>query len=143
MNNQMRRNEIYEAIQAGERALTCLGRAQERLNSARNWGILDLFGGGFITDIVKHSRMNAAMREIETAKYELSVFQRELRDVNMSINLNMGNGGFLEFADFFFDGLVADYMVQSKIADARRQVEHAIAQINSVLSELYRMYNIY
>ena len=64
MNNQMRKNEIYEAIQAGERALTCLGRAQERLNSARNWGILDLFGGGFITDMVKHSRMNAAITPV-------------------------------------------------------------------------------
>ena len=44
MNNNV--IEIKEAIAAGERALSSLYVAQEKLNSARGWGMFDLFGGG-------------------------------------------------------------------------------------------------
>ena len=36
----------------------------------------------------------------------------------------------------FFDGLVADYLVQSKIAEARSQVDDAIIKVNRILNEL-------
>ena len=41
------RQEISEAIRAGERALSSLRAAQDKLGSARNWGIFDMLGGGF------------------------------------------------------------------------------------------------
>ena len=41
-----RDKEIREAIEAGERALVSLRRADEKLSSARTWGIIDLIGGG-------------------------------------------------------------------------------------------------
>lgn len=130
------RKEINEAIIAGERALNSLYAAKEKLKSARGWGIFDLFGGGFLTDMIKHSQMRDASRYMEDAKYQLQIFQRELKDVNLSLNLRMEVGGFLSFADFFFDGLVADYLVQSKIADARAEVEEAIVRVTNVLNVL-------
>ena len=75
---------------------------------------------------------------MENAKYHLQIFQRELNDVNLSLNLRMEIGGFLSFADFFFDGFVADYLVQSKIASARKQVEDAIVNVTNVLEALRR-----
>ena len=134
MENQ--KKEIQEAIAAGERALNSLYAAQDKLKSARGWGMIDLFGGGFLTDMVKHSKMNEASRYMEDAKRHLQIFQRELNDVNMSLDLRMEVGGFLSFADFFFDGVVADYLVQSKIASAREQVEDAIIIVNNILSKL-------
>lgn len=50
-------------------------------------------------------------------------------------------GGFLSFADFFLDGLVADYMVQSKIANAREQVDDAIRQIEMILEYIKSQMN--
>ena len=47
--------EMSEAIQAGENALCSLRTAREELQKAGNWGIVDLFGGGFITNLIKHS----------------------------------------------------------------------------------------
>lgn len=143
MENQAMRQEIMEAVNAGERALTSLRAAQEKLNSARSWGIFDMFGGGFFTDLMKHSRIDDAARYIESAKYDLAVFQRELRDVSIHTDLRVEVGGFLSFADFFFDGIVADYLVQTKITEARRQVEDAISEISAVLSKLRRMYELY
>ena len=39
--------EIREAQYAGQRALASLHMAEEKLGSARNWGIWDMLGGGF------------------------------------------------------------------------------------------------
>ena len=133
MNNLI---EIREAIDAGERALRSLYVAQEKLKSARGGGIFDLLGGGLITDLVKHSKIEAASQSMEEAKYHLQRFRKELSDVNGNFNLQLNVGGFLSFADFFFDGLVADYLVQSKIAEARSQVDDAIIKVNRILNEL-------
>ena len=43
---------------------------------------------------------------------------------------------FLSFADFFFDGLVADYLVQKRITEAREQVEEAIGYVERLMAEL-------
>ena len=48
-------------------------------------------------------------------------------------------GGFLTFADFFFDGIIADWLVQSKIQEARRQVADAINQVEWILGSLRSM----
>ncbi|XCP86230.1 hypothetical protein ABXS75_05345 [Roseburia hominis] len=136
MSDEMMRQEMQEAIEAGERALRSLEMARDKLNSARSWGIVDLFGGGLITDMIKHTRMNDAADYMEAAKQDLLIFQRELKDVNVPMDLRMEVGGFLSFADFFFDGLVADYLVQSKIADARAQVADAINMVEILLRDL-------
>lgn len=136
MSDEMMRQEMQEAITAGESALRSLKTARDRLNSARSWGIADLLGGGLLTGMVKHSRMNEAAAYMEEAKKDLLMFQRELKDVNVPLDLRMEVGGFLSFADFFFDGVVADYLVQSRIADARAQVADAIGMVEILLRDL-------
>lgn len=138
MTNDMVR-EVREAINAGERALQSLRRAQDELNSAGNWGIVDMLGGGLFTTLVKHSKMDSAVSYMETAKSSLHTFQRELRDVSVHTNFNLDIGSFLNFADYFFDGIVADYLVQSRINDTKNQVSQAIGQVERILGELRRM----
>ena len=136
MNNEIMRKEINEAIAAGERALSSLRIAQRELNGARNWGMFDMLGGGFFSGMIKHSKISDASRMMARAKQDLLVFQSELRDVNIPLNMRMEVGSFLSFADFFFDGFVADYLVQSKIAEARRQVTDAIVMVENILYNL-------
>jgi hypothetical protein len=128
--------EKREAVDAGYRALQSLRSAQVELNSAKNWGMVDLLGGGLISGLVKHSKMDNAQRYMEQAKYDLSNFSRELNDVNMACNLNIDVGDFLSFADFFFDGFVADWLVQDRINEARRQVENAIRRVQEIIRQL-------
>ncbi len=139
MKDDNRSKEINEARQAGQKALYALRKAQEKLSSARNWGIWDMLGGGFLSTVVKHSRINDAEVCMEDARRYLQIFQRELRDVEMPVEFRMEIGDFLTFADFFFDGLIADWMVQSKIADAREQVEEAITRVQGLLRTLDRL----
>ena len=138
-NQKTVEQEIREAQYAGQRALASLHMAEEKLGSARNWGIWgiwDMIGGGFFTDMMKHSKISEASSYIEQAKKDIAAFQRELRDVDTMIEFHMEIGSFLTFADFFFDGLIADYFVQSKISDAREEVQEAIRRVEEILAGL-------
>lgn len=138
MSNEIMRREMKEALDAGERALSSLRKAQEKLNSAGNGGLFDMFGGGLFSTIMKRSKMDDAQQLMEAAKTDLKRFQRELKDVNIPLDLRMEVGSFLSFADFFFDGFVADYLVQSKISEAKEQVSDAIIRVEQILNELKR-----
>ena len=126
-------NEVREARAAGIKALNSLRRAQKQLDSARNWGLFDMLGGGTLTSLIKHSKIDSARQYISAAEYDLQVFQRELSDVRLP---NVNIDGFLTFADFFFDGLFADYLVQRRINDARQQLENACSQVEAILRQL-------
>ena len=54
--------EKREAIEAGQRALSSLRTAKENLNSAKNWGLVDMFGGGFFSTMLKHSLKQGGVR---------------------------------------------------------------------------------
>ena len=87
--------EKREAIEAGRKALNSLSAAKENLNSAKNWGLVDMFGGGFFSTMLKHSKMEQAKQNMEQAKYDLRNFSRELNDINMACNLHIDTGNFL------------------------------------------------
>ena len=57
--------ERLEAIAAGERALSSLRDAQHYLGGARLWGIVDLFGGGGLSGLLKHSDIRKASRSFQ------------------------------------------------------------------------------
>lgn len=128
--------EKREAVDAGYRALRSLQAAQDNLDSAKNWGLWDMFGGGLIFTMLKQSKMDSAKQNMEQAKYDLREFSQELRDVSISYELDIETGDFLSFADWFFDGFFVDWMVQDRINKAREQVSEAIRQVEDVLRKL-------
>jgi hypothetical protein len=135
-NNYDYQKEVNEAIQSADNALYYLNNANQYLDSAGGWGILDLLGGGFISTLAKHSKMNKAQQELQQAKYAVQDFKKELQDVGRIDNIDVNVGDFLTFADFFFDGFVADWLVQSKIRDAQKQINDAIYQITYIKNQL-------
>ena len=128
--------EIREAIEAGERALRSLQKAKSSLGSARNWGIFDLLGGRTISGLMKHVKIGDAKSSLNQAKYDLESFSRELSDVRDLQGLHIEIGDFLTFADFFFDGFLADIMVQSRIRQAQENIDIAILRVESMLERL-------
>lgn len=136
MGAMREREEIYEAIAAADDALFYLRKAQECLGSAGSWGIVDMLGGGFLTTMIKHSRINKAQVELENARDALHRFSRELSDLSFDEEIKMEIGDFLLFADYFFDGLIADWMAQSRIQEARGQVSSAIDRVSAIRDAL-------
>ncbi|MBR1566287.1 MAG: hypothetical protein IJ649_05945 [Oscillospiraceae bacterium] len=125
--------EVREAREAGIRALNSLRRAQKHLDSARGWGIYDILGGGMISSLIKHSKLGDAQRCIEEAQADLDAFRRELADVDLPW---VQVSDFMSFADCFFDNFLADFMVQHRINEARRQLEEACHRVEDALRRL-------
>lgn len=113
--------EKREAIDAGYRAINSLKTARDNLNNAKNWGLLDMFGGGFFSTMLKHSKIDQARQNMEQAKYDLRNFSRELNDVNIACDLNINIGDFLSFADYFLMDLLRTgwYRIESIMPDVR------------------------
>ena len=141
MSNELMNQEIREAIDAGERALISLRAAQDKLNSARNWGIFDMIGGSFFSILMKRSQIDGASEYMAQAQLDLRRLQKELRDIQVPMDLKIEVSDFLSFADVFFDNLLVDWMVQNKIAEARGQVEDAIFRVESILMDLRNLEN--
>ena len=131
-----RNKEIREAIRAGERALDSLKEADRQLSSAGTWGMIDIIGGNTFFGLMKHMKVNNASRYVDDARRDMAAFRDELGDIRDLENLNVDIDGFLTFADFFFDGFVADIFVQSKIRKGQQQVREAIRRVEDILSSL-------
>lgn len=138
VNLKNKEREINEAIAAGEKLLYSLNGVRDILDSAKNWGIYDMMGGGFISTMVKHSKIDEAQEEIQKACYLAKRFYKEIGDVGQTANININIDSFLTFADYFFDGIFTDMAVQSRINDAIDQVNNNIMKLNRILNGLER-----
>ena len=127
--------EINEAINAGERALDSLWEAKEQLNSARAWGIYDMLGGGLISSIIKHRKIDNANEWMSRANRDLRCFAKELRDVNNE-NLQIDTGSLVSMLDIFCDNFFSDIMVQKKINDSRARIDALSDRIEDTLQAL-------
>lgn len=128
--------EIREAVFSGEKALVSLKDAKRYLDSARNWGVVDIFGGDLFSGLMKHSNIDKASQAMDRAKNDLRDFQQELHDVHDLPDMHIDMGDFMTFADYFFDGFIVDFMVQSKINEARQQVNNAISRVEGILRQI-------
>ncbi|BET22099.1 hypothetical protein [Solobacterium moorei] len=129
-------NDITEAIFAAEDALQHLYQAKKYLKKASNWGIFDIFAGGFITSMIKHNHIDNAQDEIQYAKVALENLSRELQDVDNYIKVDIEIDTFVKLTDYFLDNFISDLFVQSKITSASKQVDEAIYETENVLNVL-------
>ncbi|MBQ3107655.1 MAG: hypothetical protein IJC68_03475 [Firmicutes bacterium] len=135
------KHEVQEALAAGNEALETAYQVAEELSTASDWGVLDMFNGGLVTDLVKHSHLDEAQALIELLQSQLRAFRTELADVPAQSTFQVNIAGFLRFADYFFDGLFADWTVQQHIRDSQAQVGTVIEQIRRTLERLESLEN--
>ena len=133
------KKEIREAISAGNKAKNIAEQVLSELDDAEGWGTWDLLGGGLISDLAKHSSLDDAQEEIEHLQVQLRRFKTELADVTIRAEMQVNIDGFLRFADYFFDGLFADWAVLDKIEESQAEVKNIIKQIQAVLDKLALM----
>ena len=127
--------EINEAVLAGERALNSLREAKSKLNSARAWGVYDILGGGMISSIVKHSKVNDANEWLEQANRDLRRFAKELRDVPGE-EIYVQAGDLASTLDIFFDNIFSDFIVQNRINEAREEIDRLINRVQATVWDL-------
>lgn len=138
-NLENQKKEIREAISAGTKAKNIAEQVLSELDDAEGWGTWDLLGGGLLSDLAKHSSLDDAQEEIEHLQVQLRRFKTELADVTIRVEMQVNIDGFLRFADYFFDGLFADWAVLDKIEESQSEVKSVIKQIQAVLDKLAAM----
>lgn len=130
--------EVDEALQAGEAAKKSFQKVLDYLSSAENWGIYDMVGGGMISSMIKHGKIDDAQNTLQLAKQKLIVFEKEMKDIKgWDIHLEDFSMGLIMF-DQFFDNIFTDFMVQSKITKSIETVDNVYQQIRRILDNLYR-----
>jgi hypothetical protein len=128
--------ELREAVEAGQALQAMLDEVIDSLRSAEGWGTWDLLGGGLLSDLAKHSRIDEARSRVHEAQELMRRFQHELADVPSGESFLIDISSFDTFADFFFDGLIVDWIVQSKIRNSLErtvQVRQLVADILQAL----------
>lgn len=134
---QAQMQEIREAISAGHRARGTADRILSELEDADDWNTWDMFGGGgIITHIAKHEHLDTAQELVSELQSNLRRFKTELTDIQINANMQVNIDGFLRFADYFFDGLFADWAVGDKISQSQKSVSSTKGQINKMLGKL-------
>ncbi|MGO4110059.1 hypothetical protein [Paenibacillus sp. YAF4_2] len=120
--------ELREAASACRKLVEALSNASVKLDSAKDWGTYDMLGGGALSTSIKHSRMDEAQDYIHEAQHHLRQLQIELNDLKHTADLSVELGTMDKFADYFFDHLITDWIVQN-------QIKSSISDVNSQLSE--------
>jgi hypothetical protein len=130
--------ELVEAIDAGSIVLKELNEAKKAFDSAANWGVFDMVGGGLLATMAKHNKINEGKRILNSVSNSLKDFNRELKDVDQSkfIDMNIDLSDFLTFADYFFDGIFADFTVQSRINNVKSKIATGIREIQRINEKL-------
>lgn len=128
--------ELQEAMAAGQDALGTTDQILESLNSAEGWGTWDLVGGGLLTDLMKHGHLDDAQDAVSQLQSQLRRFKTELADVTIRADFQVNIDGFLRMADYFFDGIFADWAVLDRIQNSQAQVQETRNQIGRVLDYL-------
>ncbi len=89
-----------------------------------------------VSTAMKHSRLDEAKKHIHQAQNKLRVFQDELLDIKHHFDSTIEVGGMLTFADYFFDGLIVDWMVHGKITQSYDQTSQIIGRVSRLLGSL-------
>ena len=137
---QAQKQEIKEAISAGYSARSTADRILSELEDADGWNTWDILGGGgIITHMAKHSHLDEAQDLVQELQSQLRRFKTELADIQITANMQVNVDGFLRFADYFFDGLFADWAVGDKISQSMNSVSSTKSQISRTLDKLNSM----
>ena len=132
-------HELGEAVQAAKTAADVASQVRSELDSAESWGTWDLLGGGLIADMVKHDHLDSAQSAINHLQRCLRNLKTELVDVHIHVDMAVNTDDFLRFADWFFDGLFADWAMQDRINEAQNQISRIVDQLQTILNRLHTM----
>lgn len=133
------KREIDEALSVGRDVLSQIASIESSLDSAEGWGTWDLLGGGLISDLAKHSHLDEAQAQINDLQESLRRYHTELADVTVQADVQAQVDGFLRFADYFFDGLFADWAVLDHIHSSQQQIGSTRCQVEDIQAKLERM----
>lgn len=133
--------EIGEAHEAGNKAIRALDAALDKLGSAEGLSMWDTFlGGGLIVSALKYSEVNSSDDLIHRAQRALRHFKTELMDIQnvATDSMTIQQNDLLAMTDIFFDNIFSDWMVHTRITDAKKNLNGILQDVRRVRDQLAR-----
>ena len=134
-------SEINGTLAILDRLLPLVDEAERKFKSARNWGFLDILGGGFIVDMIKHYKIDSASSLMNEINYLLQKLSAKLKTQEFSTDYRIHKGTFSTIADFAFDNVLTDVYMQTKIAGSLNMIRDLKFRLLSLRSSLEGMKN--
>ena len=122
--------EVNEAMRAGGRVLAQIDRIGEKLDSAEGYAAWDLFGGGIIADIAKHSQLDEAQQGVQRLERLLGEFRTELADIAVQTEIHAQVYGCMRFADS---------AVRLHIHESQQSLSRTETQVRRMMDKLHGM----
>lgn len=134
---ECQKKEVEEALHEGRKVLSQVDSILHSLDKAKGWAKWDTFGGGgLVTDMAKHEHLQTAQDKIRDLQWGLQSFKTELADVEIYADIKVTIDDFLKFADYFFDGIFADWAVLDKISESKSKITSTRYEIMAVNNKL-------
>lgn len=132
-NNQ---HELIEAKNQAELVLNLIDQALGKLNTAKNWGIYDIFSGGIFSSMMKRGKLRDVNDLLDDIDHELYKLNGELDDIEEwsidGFSVNTAS----EFLDVWLDNIFTDISVQNDIQKVHQQLEELATQIDDLANRL-------
>ena len=134
---QIQIRETNEAMAAGRSILGQLENIERSLDDAQTCAQWDLFTRkSIITHIAKWSYLDDAQMHAQKLEALVRRFKAELSDLSIQTDFALPGSDGLRFADWFFDGLIVDWTVLSRIQEAQGSLSPSRYQVQNLLGEL-------
>lgn len=129
--------EVADVLQLGNALRWQLHHIMEILQPARNWGRMDLIGGGSISSALKRERMEETRKALAELDVILGYFRKKFRETPVVSKISYEEwGNDLFVADFLLDGFVIDALVQVDIVDCQAEMERLYEQTEMICKSL-------
>lgn len=132
--------EVDEAGAAADGAARALAYVADQLGSASGWSTYDtFFGGGAMSSMMKHERMDQAAGAAAAADQCLQRLSAELADVPGAAQAmpSLQLDGMTRFIDIWFDNIFTDWAVRDRLQQATQTV-HQLQQLVADVSARLR-----
>ena len=136
-----RLKELKEAKEAANQVIIRIDAGLNQLKSASSWGILDIFGGGLFSSLVKRNKIGEANRSLDELSLSLKSLNKELSDVDISLPDAIPDRLSDELFDLVFDNIFTDIRVQGEIKEnliALKELRHAVVEIRDKVDRQIR-----
>lgn len=133
--------EINEAFEAGVKAERALAGAIKKLDSAEGISMWDTFlGGGLFVSALKYSEINSSDDLVHKAQRALRQYETELMDVQDAAteSFQVNKNDIFTFTDIFFDNIFSDWMVHTRITDAKKKLHAIMQDVRRIQDQLAR-----
>ncbi|WBW50425.1 hypothetical protein O6R05_02465 [Peptoniphilus equinus] len=115
-----------------DETLLAIDEAKAAYSSAKNFGILDMFGGGMILSMIKHSKMDQGKAAMDKVEKELEDLKQAFSHQDLNLYLDISDS----FFDVYFDNIFSDWKTQQAIAKNQEALEDLESKLRALRTQL-------